>query len=128
MADALVEPGDEMTLLITNHRMEPVQLEVGEVTRRLQPARVVELQSVGGDSRRNAEDGRMVLEVVDGGVRVEDVVVPETVARGVCHKRSDSTNDSEVAGQGSHQQTWCPTPVAIGSWTFIPLTFDYRSL
>lgn len=72
MADALVEPGDEMTLLITNCRAEPVQLEVGEVVRRLQPARVVKVQDVGGDCGRNAEDGGTVLEVVDGGVRVKD--------------------------------------------------------
>ena len=77
MADALVEPGDRMTLLITNRGAEPVQLEVGEVVGRLQPARVVEMQGVVGEEGRGAGDSGMVMEVTDGGVRVEDVVVTE---------------------------------------------------
>ena len=42
MADALVEPGDPMVLVVTNQGTEPVQLEVGDVLGRLQPAVVVE--------------------------------------------------------------------------------------
>ena len=54
-----------------------VQLEVGEVVGRLQPARVVEMQGVVGKDGRGAGDSGMVMEVMDGGIRVEDVVVTE---------------------------------------------------
>ena len=74
MADALVEPGDRMTLLITNCRAEPIQLEVGEVVGRLQPARTVVVQGVVGEDGGGTEDGRMV----DGGMRVEDMVATKT--------------------------------------------------
>ena len=63
-----------MTLLITNRRAEPVQLEVGEVVGRLQPARVVEVQGVVSEDGGGTEDGGMV----DGGTRVEEVVATKT--------------------------------------------------
>lgn len=43
--------------------------------------------------------------------------------------RDQNTNISKVACGGGHKQTWCNSPlVVIRLRTFIPLTFDWRSM